>query len=520
MSAAFDVIVIGAGHNGLACALDLARAGRKVLVLESAAQVGGAAITRSFTPGFQVSACAHLLHALPQSLLRDFALEQHGLRFAATSMATHALSETGPCLRIDSTTVTGGSALGADAATYGPFRQRMGRYAALFFALLSVKPPRLSLQRWSERWDMLKLALRLRLLGTASMRELLRIGGMNAYDLLDDNFQSPALKGALAFDATLGAEYGPRSPGTVLSWLYRLAGEHGAGALGLAQPAGGMGAFSQALARACQAAGVEIRLGTPVARILVEQDRTVGVALASGEVVAAATVVSSAALRTTFLRLLGAEHLDAGFVRRIDHFRAKGLVAKLHLALRDLPHFTGTSAAALGGRLLISPSMDYLEQAFNPSKYREIPQHPALEITLPTVNDASLAPAGQHVLSALVQFVPYDLGPDPTAARAALLENTLATLERHAPGIRELVVATELLTPSDLEQEFGLAGGHWHQGALAFDQFFVNRPVPQSHQYQTPLPGLFLCGAACHPGGGVMGFAGRNAARCVLRQGD
>ena len=236
--------------------------------------------------------------------------------------------------------------------------------------------------------------------------------------------------------------------------------------------------------------------------------------------VVAFRILETSWLRTTFLRLLGAEHLDAGFVRRIDHFRAKGLVAKLHLALRDLPHFTGASAAALGGRLLISPSMDYLELAFNPSKYREIPQHPALEITLPTVNDASLAPAGQHVLSALVQFVPYDLGPDPEAARAALLENTLATLERHAPGIRELVIATELLTPSDLEQEFGLAGGHWHQGALAFDQFFVNRPVPQSHQYQTPLPGLFLCGAACHPGGGVMGFAGRNAARCVLRQGD
>lgn len=519
MSPAFDVIVIGAGHNGLVCALDLARAGRKVLVLESSAQVGGAAITRDFAPGFQVSACAHLLHALPQALVKDIGLEQHGLRFAATAMPTHALCETGPCLRIDGAAISGGTSLGADAAAYAGFRQRMGRYAAVFYGLLSVKPPRLSLQRWGERWDMLKVALRLRLLGTTSMRELLRIGGMNAYDLLDDNFESAALKGALAFDATLGAEYGPRSPGTVLTWLYRLAGEHGAGSSGLAQPLGGMGAFSQALAQACQAAGVEIRLRSPVARIVVENDHAIGVALTAGEVLRANTVVSSAALRTTFLKLLGAEHLDAGFVRRVDHFRAKGLVAKLHLALRDLPHFTGTSAVALRGRLLISPSMDYLEQAFNPSKYREIPQHPALEITLPSVNDPSLAPAGQHVLSALVQFVPYDLGPDPEGARAALLENTLSTLERYAPGIRALVIAAELLTPVDLEREFGLAGGHWHQGALAFDQFFVNRPVPQSHQYQTPLPGLFLCGAACHPGGGVMGFAGRNAARCVLSQG-
>ncbi len=519
MSAPFDAIVIGAGHNGLICALELARGGRRVLVVESAAHAGGAAITRNFAPGFKVSACAHLLHALPQSVLEDYTLEQHGLKFAARAMPTHALSASGEVLRIGAQDIAGNGATTTDSAQFPDFRQRMMRYAGVLHSVMGITPPRLSLTRWSERFDLLRLGLRIRLLGKKQMRELLRIGGMNAYDLLDDNFTGDLLKGALAFDATLGAEYGPRSPGTVLTWLYRLAGEHGSGTLGLAQPAGGMGAFSDALAAACKKAGVEIRLSAPVQRILVANDHASGVRLVSGEEIPASTVISSADLRTTFFKLLGTEHLDTGFVRRVDHFRARGLVAKLHLALRAQPVFKGVDEAALRGRLLISPSMDYLELAFNPSKYCEVPTDPAMEITLPSLNDSTLAPPGQHVLSALLQFVPYDLGPDPVAARADLLENTLATLERHAPGIRQLVMATELLTPSDLEREFGLAGGHWHQGALSFDQFFVNRPVPQSQQYQSPVPGLFMCGAACHPGGSVMGYAGRNAARAVLAQG-
>jgi phytoene dehydrogenase-like protein len=519
MSSTFDTIVIGAGHNGMVCALDLARGGRKVLLVESAAQVGGAAVTRSFATGFRVSGCAHLLHALPESLVRDYALEQHGLRFAAKSLPSIALSQTDPALTLGPHQLSGGSDSQGDAPAYASLRVRMMRFGRLMHALMGLTPPRLSLARWNERLDMVRLALQLRLLGKADMRELLRIAGMNAYDLLDDNFSSAALKGALAWDATLGADYGPRSPGTVLTWLYRLAGEYGAGSSAISQPVGGMGAFSEALATACRAAGVEIRLSCAVSRILVEGDRARGVQVSDGSEVHSRNVVSSADLRSTFLRLLGAEHLDTGFVRRVHHFRSRGLVAKLHLALSALPRFQGLEASAHGGRLLISPSLDYLELAFNPSKYRQIPQHPAMEITLPSVNDTTLAPPGQHVLSALVQFVPYDLGADPAAARAQLLENVLATLERYASGIRDLVLAHELLTPSDIEREFGLPGGHWHKGALTLDQFFVNRPVPHCHQYQTPLAGLFVCGASSHPGGSLMGIAGRNAARSVLAEG-
>ena len=519
MSARYDAIVIGAGHNGLCCALDLARAGRRVLVLESASQVGGAASTHSFAPGFQVSSCAHLLYGLPQSLVQEFNLQAHGLTFAATNMATHALNPDGSALRMDAPNAAGSELPPDDAAAYADFRVRMARYADVYATLFSSTPPRLSLKGWRERWDMLRLALRLRRLGKAPMRELLRIGGMNVYDLLDDNFQSPLLKGALAFDATLGADYGPRAPGTVLTWLYRLAGQQQAGSLGLAQPQGGMGAVADALASACAAAGVTLRMNAVVARITVHEDRASGVLLADGTALVAPVVLSSANLPSTYFGMLGVEHLDTGCVRRVRNFRARGLVAKLHLALRAQPTFQGLDDAALGGRLLISPSMNYLEQAFNPSKYREIPQHPALEITLPSINDSRLAPPGQHVLSALVQFVPYDLGPDPQAAKAQLLENIMATLEHYAPGIGDLVLASELLSPADLEQRFGLAGGHWHQGGLTFDQFFINRPVAHSHQYRSPVPGLYLCGAASHPGGGVSGWAGRNAARAVLQDG-
>jgi len=510
----FDAIVIGAGHNGLACAFDLAKAGRKVLVLETAARAGGAAVTREFTAGFKVSACAHLLFAFPGQLMRDMQLERHGLRMAGRDLPTFALADGGAVRRIDTTQASGPGLSPGDAAAYAALRERLARYAQVVHSVLGMTPPQLTMDTWDDRIAMGKLALRLRMLGRQGMQELLRIAGMNAYDLLDDNLDDALLKGALAFDATLGADYGPRSPGTVLTWLTRLAGEQGAG--GLQQPAGGMGALADAMVAALQSVGGELRLNQRVDRVLVEDDKVCGVRLASGETIAAKSVVSSADPRSSFMRLVGPQHLDTGFVRRVDHHRARGLVGKLHLALSGLPRFTGLDPSALAGRIVHSPSMDFLELAFNPSKYREVPENPALEITLPTLNDASLAPAGQHVMSVLVQFVPYDLGPERDAARQRLQQAVLATLERLAPGIGALVTASELLTPIDLEREFGLAGGHWHQGALDFDQFFINRPFPRAQQYRTPLDGFFLCGAGSHPGGGLMGHAGRNAAAQVL----
>ena len=515
--ARYDCIVIGGGHNGLVCAAYLARSGRRVLVLEASAEVGGAAVTREFAPGFKVSACAHLLHLMPPSIVGELALERHGLAFAATRLPSTALATDGAHLSI---AVEGAHSLAvhcpADAATYAEWQRLVERIAAALHPVLNATPPRLGTTAWRDRATLLNVGWRLRRLGREDLRELLRIGGMCVHDLLEERFRSPLLKGALALDAVLGTNHGPRSPGTVLSLLYRAAAAQGAGTF--LQPAGGLGALSQALARAAAAAGAEVRTGSLVERILVSDDRAAGVRLASGEAIAASTVISSADPKTTFLRLLGCEHLDAGFVRRVSQLRSRGLTAKLHLALSGVPEFPGLEPAALGGRLLIAPSTDYIERAYNHSKYEEFSSAPTLEITLPTLADASLAPPGRHVLSAIVQYAPYSLAGGWMGQRQRFADIAIETLARYAPALPGCILGSELLTPPDIEREFRVRGGHWHHAELALDQFFMLRPVPGATQYRAPLEGLFLCGAGCHPGGGVMGLAGRNAARALLRE--
>ncbi|MGC1387858.1 MAG: NAD(P)/FAD-dependent oxidoreductase [Steroidobacteraceae bacterium] len=513
----YDCIVIGGGHNGLVCATSLARGGRSVLVVEARAQVGGAALTREFAPGFQVSACAHLLHLMPADLLRELQLSSHGLKWAAQSMPTTALEAQGAPLAVDQPLVAGPDVSAEDAAAYVRYSAQMRRFARALAPLLSKVPPRLGSRDWRDIAALLGLGWQIRKLGRADMRELLRIGGMNVYDLLEEHFRSATLKGALGFDAVLGTNFGPRSPGTVLTLLYRMAAE-AAGGTALAQPSGGLGALCDALAKAATAAGATIRTSAPVSQILVESDRAAGVVLESGERIAARTVLSSADPKNTFLKLLGARHLDTGFVRRVNHLRVRGLAAKLHLALDRAPQFGGLQGAALGGRLLIAPSLDYLERAYNHAKYGEYSAAPAMEITVPTVNDPALAPAGKHVMSAIVQYAPHGLKGGWPQERERFTNLCIDTVERYAPGLRGSIIAAELLTPVDIEREFRISGGHWHHGELAFDQFFLVRPVPGAAQHRTPLPGLYLCGAGCHPGGGVMGIPGRNAARQVLKE--
>lgn len=517
--AAFDCLVVGGGHNGLACAAYLARAGRSVLLLEAAERLGGAATTREFAPGFRVSAGAHLLHQMPARLIDELQLERHGLRWAAQAMPTAALSTGESPLLIKGDAVDG-PVSSADASAFREFKAQMGRFAAALNPMFESIPPRLGTRRLRDRLNLLGLGWRIRRLGRRDMRELLRIAGMNAHDLLTDHFSSPLLQGALGLDAVLGTNFGPRAPGTVMTLLYRMAAEHGAGGRGIALPAGGLGAVSDALATAARAAGAEIRVASPVARVSVENDRVTGVVLESGEAIGASSVISSADPKRSLLGLLGAEHLDTSFVRRVHHLRTRGLAAKLHLALDAQPQFRNLPAAAHGARLLIAPGLGYIERAFNHSKYGEYSAAPALEVTLPSVNDPSLASAaGTHVLSAIVHYAPYELrGGWPQHAQA-FTDAIIDTLEQYAPGLRERVRASELLAPPDIERAFGIHGGHWHHADLALDQFFAVRPVPGATQHLTPMAGYFLCGAGCHPGGGVMGIAGRNAARQVIAAG-
>jgi phytoene dehydrogenase-like protein len=519
MTGLYDVVIVGGGHNGLVCAAYLGRAGRRVLVVEAAPGMGGCAVSAEFAPGFTVSPGAHILHMLHPKVIRDLDLAGHGLRYANTEMATVALDPGGQHLVFpDALTADGSLAAhsATDAADLAALRRRLMRFADLVREFQGTVPPRLVSAGWSNRLRLAKLAWRLRRLGRDDMREFLRVALINIADVLDDELESDLLKGAIGLDAVLGTGLGPRSPNSVFSLLYRLAGEANGTPGALALPEGGMGSVTGAMAAAARAAGAELRTDAAVRRIVVENDRAAGVELASGEVIRAAAVVSNADPKTTFLTLLGAEHLDTGFVRRIANIRARGTAAKLHLALDGRPDFTGLEAAHLGGRLLIAPSLDYVERAFNPCKYGEVSPAPAIEITLPSITDRTLAPEGKHVLSAVVQYAPYELKGGWDAARDDFADKIVETISEYAPGLAQLIVARELLTPVDIERRFGVSGGHWHHGELAPDQLFMMRPVPGAGRYDTPLPGLYLCGAGTHPGGGVMGAAGMNAARRLI----
>ncbi|MCX8520936.1 MAG: NAD(P)/FAD-dependent oxidoreductase, partial [Rhodoferax sp.] len=507
-----DCVVVGAGHNGLVCATYLARAGRSVMVLEAADQVGGAARTRQLGAEAKVSSGAHLLYALPGKLQRELQLQSHGLRFAAQGLSTLSLSETGKVMELGKElgkqlgtepvpTSMGAAALSpADLKAYARFQADMDRFAKALLPVFDKLPARVTPQSWIERLQLLGLGWAIRKLGAFHMREFLRIIGLNLYDLLDEYFDNAQLKAAIAMDGLLGSEWGPRSMGSVLTYLNRRVAMLRGEGTGLALPEGGMGAVTQALAAAAKAAGVHIHTATGVRRILVQDGRTTGVELNSGSVVQAACVISNADPKRTFLQLVSAEHLDAGFVRRIKNLRCRGHVGKLHLVLQGQPAFRGLEPGKLGQRLLIAPTMDAIELAFNPCKYQGYPDAPVLEITVPSVHDKSLTHPDQHVLSAVVQYLPYDDSAREDANRAAFLQTLLALLERYAPAIGSQVLHGELLTPRDIEREFGITGGHWHHVEMAFETFYFNRPVPALARHATPIQGLYLCGAGTHPG--------------------
>jgi phytoene dehydrogenase-like protein len=518
VSAAADVLVIGAGHNGLVIAAYLAKAGLKVTVLEAAERAGGAAATREFAPGFKASGVAHLLHAFHPGVAKDLGLK---LASFARPMGTTALGPEGRRIDITSDAAATAASIArispADGAAYGPMMARLTRLAGALGGYLNQTPPSPLPSANSLRANLSLglFALELRRLGKRDFLELTRILTMNVADLGQDFFEGDLVKGLLAFDATLGLFLGPRSPNTVFSLLYRLAGfgKHGMGGLHL--PMGGMGALTDALAQAAMRAGAVIRTGSPVERILVEKETAVGVVLAGGEEIRAPVVASSADPQRTLLKLLEPGLLDVQFAKRIRHLRMNGCVAKLHLALDGLPE----SWVGVAGRIVLAPASDHVERAFDGAKYGGVSEKPALEVVIPTLADPSLAPAGKHVASIMAQYAPYRLRETTNAeARAQILERSLDLLAQGAPDLRRRIIATEALTPQDLEAQYGLTGGQWHHGEVTLDQMFFLRPAPRYQQYRMPLPGLWLCGAGAHPGGNVSGLPGANAAREILKQ--
>lgn len=508
MTNKYDAIVVGGGHNGLVCSALLAKAGKSVLVLEANGQVGGAAITREFAGGYTVSACAHLLYQLQSSVQKDLKLKP---QLAADDLATIALSEHGEHVRIDGLKVEGVSK--ADGDSYREFQKRMLRFAKMLNTYFNKTPPRLGSKDMADLVTLGRLGFDLRRMGKQEMQEFLRMIGMNIHDELTERFESPLLKGALSLDAVLGTHLGPRSPNTMLTYLYRLAGDYGR----VASPAGGMGSISEELAHVAREAGVTIRTGMPVKRIVIENGRVAGVETKAGDRFESMTVVSNADPKRTIMDLVGAQHVEARFTHRVHHLRSRGNAAKLHLALDGLPTIAGLDKRDFAERIVIAPDEHYVERAFNPAKYGASSPDPVIEITFPSVRDETMAPTGKHVMSAIVQYAPYDLkGGWTEEARAEFEAATIRTIEKYAPDIASRISASELLTPADIEKEFHITGGHWHHGELTMDQFMFVRPVCGAAQYRMPLDGLFLCGAGAHPGGGVSGAAGRNAARAIL----
>jgi phytoene dehydrogenase-like protein len=510
MTNKYDAIVVGAGHNGLVCSAMLAKAGKKVLVLEANDQVGGAAITREFADGYSVSACAHLIYQLQAEVRKELKLNP---KLASSDMQTIALAEDGKHVRIHGGSVEGVS--DDDAESYREFHTRMTRFANLLKTYLNKTPPRLGSKDFKDLATFARLGFDVRRLGREEMREFLRLIGMNIHDELVERFESPLLKGALSLDAVLGTHLGPRSPTTLFTYLYRLAGDEGR----VSAPKGGMGSVSDQLAHVAREAGVTIRTSMPVKRIMVENGRAVGAEAESGEKFESYTVISNADPKRTIMDLVGARHVETGFARRISHVRMRGNAAKIHLALDGLPTIAGLSKKDYGERIVIAPDEHYVERAFNPAKYGESSPDPVIEITFPSFRDSDLAPTGKHVMSAVVQYAPYERkGGWTDEAKKEFETAIIKTIARYAPDIEQRITASELLTPADIEREFHITGGHWHQGELVLDQFLFVRPVSGASQYALPLDGLYLCGAGAHPGGGISGAAGRNAAKEILRR--
>ena len=511
----YDSIIIGAGHNGLVCAAYLARSGQRVLVLEAANAAGGLGANREFHPGFYASV-AHSVSHFSSKIANDLNLAAHGSEKTSDSLPTIGLSSEREHVIVHQGSVSGTDAVDADA--YLKYSQLMHRFAAVLSPSWLKKMPRIGSTDMSDLLTFGRLGLNLRMLGKKDMQEFLRVASLPARDLMDEYFDNEVLKATLSWDGLIGAKLAPRSPNSaVLAMLYRMAGDsRGAHAI----PAGGVNGLIEALSGSATASGAEIRCSTKVGRVLIDgtSDGLIakGVQLADGDDIAADRVISATDPQRTFLNLVGVENLDIGFTNRIRRLRCEGYVAKLHLALDDLPEFDGLERP--DGRMIIAPDMDAIEFAFDDAKYGECSAKPVMEVVLPSLHDASLAADGKHVLSAHVMYVPHKLkGGWANVARDQICERAIDTIAEYAPRIREQIIHAEFLTPFDLAKDYRVTGGHWHHTEFTMDQMLMMRPTYEAAQYSTPIPGLFLCGAGSHPGGDITGAAGHNAAREILR---
>lgn len=503
----YDSIIVGAGHNGLVCAAYLAKAGQKVVIVESSDVVGGLGAAREFHPGFRACVAHSAMHFFGK-IAADLKLASHGYRETDSAKTVVGLERHGKHVLVNRAGISGVG--DSDRATYEVYIAQMQKFARALQPFWLKTMPRIGTRNLGDAITFAQIGFNLRRLGRDDMREFLRVASLPARDLMDERFDDDTLKSVLSWDGLIGSKMAPRSPNSaVLAMLYRLSGDE-------IETSTLIGSLEAAARRE----GAEILTGNAVSKVRVAPTSsglaTRGVTLASGELLDADRVISSADPKTTFFKLVGVENLEIEFSNRIRRLRSDGFVAKLHIALDGLPQFTGIDNP--DARLIIAPSLDTMEFAFDDAKYGECSQQPVVEMMIPSLGDPSLAPDGQHVLSAHVMYVPYKRkGGWNERARIELTESVLDSIAAYAPGIRDQILHSELLTPPDIEKACNLTGGHWHHVEFAMDQLLMMRPTYEAAQYSTPIPGLYLCGAGSHPGGDLTGAAGHNAAQEILK---
>jgi phytoene dehydrogenase-like protein len=523
MNNKYDAIVIGGGHNGLTTAAYLAKAGKKVLVLERRHVIGGAAVTEEIYPGFKYSVCSYVVSLLRPEVIRDLELPKYDLEIIPLDSTFTPMPDGNHLFRCgdhDRTRREIARHSITDAEAYDQYGQLMVQMAMAVKPMLGMVPPE---PTSLNPWDLLGLASvagHFRQLGEKLLYDLTKLMTMSSADFLDEWFETEVLKATMSASGIIGTFMGPRSPGTAYVLLHHYMGELDGAFRSWGFARGGMGTISRVIADAARHFGADIRTEAAVDHVLIKNNRAHGVVLNSGEEIHADVIVSGVDPKRTFLKMVDAQHLDPEFVKQVDDFKIRGSSAKVNLALDALPNFTSMPGQDphLSGAISISPTIDYIERAYDDAKYGDYSHRPYLDIIIPSMLDPSMAPPGKHVMSIFVQYAPYHLATGTwPELREAFGDNVIETLSEYAPNMKDIILHRQVVTPWDLEQEFGLTEGNIFQGELTLDQLFFLRPVPGWAKYRTPIRNLYMCGACTHPGGGVMAASGRLSALEILK---
>ncbi len=524
MSQFYDVVVIGGGHNGLVNAAYLAKAGKKVLVLERRGVLGGAAVTEEIFPGFKFSELSYVVSLLRPEIIRELDLPRHGLEILPLDGTFSPMLNGDHLWRVNDHAKTQREIRRhsrLDAEAYDEFSKLMTPMCRFVKPLLSMVPPDPTTLNPRDLKQLNFLFQRFRELSSDERYTLVQLMTMSAADFLDQWFETDVLKATMSASGIIGTFLGIRSPGTAYVLLHHYMGEIDGAFRSWGFSRGGTGGISLAIASAAREAGVEIRTQAAVSKILVKDGRAAGVALKSGEELRCNVVSSSVDPHLTFEVFLEPKDLPSDFLESVRRYKFRGSSGKVNLALDALPNFKALpgDGAHLRGAISLSPKMEYMERAYDDAKYGHFSRRPYVDMVIPSLTDPSVAPPGKHVLSCFVQYAPYKLAEGTwDDQKEAFGENVIDTIAEHAPNIRDIIVGKQFLTPLDMEREFGLTQGNIFQGELSLEQLFFLRPVPGWAYYRTPVSNLYVCGSATHPGGGIMAANGRIASQVILKE--